>query len=248
MTAAVTAQRWYDAQDAEQSFWTELSSSTSEFMHVLNEKVETAAWIASVRKPNSGDWVEIGIGPLGVGCMHFIPDTGVRALVGVEPLPLLGLREINLPAPLIAIVQACRTERYVHRSGTGEATGLGAGQFGFALCYNVLDHVRDPAAVLSEASRILTEDGQLLLGCDAFSLAGRVRHHAYIKRRFGDQVGVRAHPFRFAAHELVELIEDAGFHIRDARSLPGRRQQLIGRRQRLLILAEKPMPARVEAT
>jgi SAM-dependent methyltransferase len=53
------------------------------------------------------------------------------------------------------------------------------GSFDYAYCRNVLDHTQDADAVLSEITRVLLADGQLLLNCDTRDEAGGGEAHPY---------------------------------------------------------------------
>jgi len=242
MSVGVSVERWQEAQRAEQSYWDDVLSDGAEFARTLTEKVHAAAW-ADQRLPGGpipGDCVEIGIGPLGVGCMHFMAGAAGRTLVGVEPLPLLSPEALRLPASLAATVASCQGGRYEHRRAKGEDTGLEAGRFGLAVCYNVLDHVHDPAAILREIARLLRPGGTLLLGCDTVSLASLARFHGYVKHRHPDSIGVRAHPFRFRTRDLIAMAERAGFRVLDDnRRRPAPLHDAAGRAHRLLMLCEK---------
>ncbi len=242
MSIGVSAERWHEAQRAEQSYWDDVLSDGAEFARTLTEKVNAAAW-AEERLPAgtpSGDWLEVGIGPLGVGCMHFLEGAQGRALIGVEPLPLMQPDALRLPASLAATVAACQGGGYQHRRAKGEETGLEPDRFGLAVCYNVLDHVHNPAGILDEIARVLRPGGLMLLGCDTVSVASLVRYHGYVKRRFPDSIGVRAHPFRFRTRDLLAMAHRAGFRVLDDnRRRPEWRQDLAGHAHRLLLLCEK---------
>jgi SAM-dependent methyltransferase len=247
MSAGVSVERWREAQRAEQSYWDEPPSDGAEFARTLAEKVYAAAW-AEQRPPAvpaAGDWLEIGIGPLGAGCIQFLRAAAGRTLVGVEPLPLLQPDALRLPASLAATVAACRSAGYQHRCAKGEQTGLEAGRFGLAVCYNVLDHVHNPTGILEEMARALRPGGLMLLGCDTVSVASLVRFRAYIKRRFPDSIGVRAHPFRFRTRELMAMVERAGFRVLDDnRRQPEWLHAATGHAHRRLLLCEKQGAAR----
>jgi SAM-dependent methyltransferase len=218
-----------------------MSDAPAEFARVLREKVETARWALELPgDPPGGDHVEIGIGPLGVGCAHFVPRPDEQLVVGVEPLPLVAEDDVRLPEPLGAVVRTCRAARYVHVCATGEETGLEDGRFAQAFCYNVLDHVRDPEAVVREVHRILRPGGRLVLACDALSLFSDLRFNVYVKRRHHESIYVRAHTFRFRAGELPRLLEHAGFRvIAKQERRPRWAHELAGHAQRVLLAGEK---------
>jgi SAM-dependent methyltransferase len=243
VTEAVSADRWAVAQAAEQTYWYRLLGDDRDFQRVLLEKGSTVNWVAD-RFPGGlpeGDAVEIGIGPLGIGCMHFLPGSGERTLVGVEPLPLIDPEALRLVEPYVALVRACRARCYTHVRATGEDTGLESDRFAVGFCYNVLDHVRDPLAVLREAYRILAPGGTLLLGVDTQSTLSVLRFKLLIERRHAGSVGVRAHPFRFRERHIERLVANAGFGVLDGN---GRRPRALhdfgSRAHRLLFLCEKP--------
>lgn len=242
MTVAVTRERWGIAQIAETSYWASLASSTDEFVRVLIEKATIARWIDRhvPAHAKAGCVVELGIGPLGIGCGHFLSSPPAGELVGVEPIALLEIDDVHGPEPLRAAALACRSMRYRHVRAPGEDTGLPSGAFPLAISYNVLDHVRDPAAFLREAHRIVAPGGVLALGCDTVSVATRLRYDLYLKRRYAGEVGVLAHTFRFSVRGLERLVRAAGFRIQTFEERPLRvLNELAGRSQRILLIAER---------
>lgn len=242
MTAAVTSQRWLDAQAAEQRYWSGVPVQTGEFLRVLAEKAQVAEWTARQLGPSlpRGDVTETGIGPLGVGCAHFLRGDPQRTIVGVEPLPLVDAATLRIPEPLHAVVLACRHERYRHVRATGEETGLPSEHFELAFCYNVLDHVRDPGALLRETHRILRPGGRLVVGCDVVSLLSQVRFALWVRHRHRDEIAVQAHTFRFRAAALLRLVEDAGFRIETQERVRAERlHDLVGHARRVLLIGAK---------
>lgn len=238
MIKAIPRERWLEAQAAEAEYWDRLITQDTEFARILREKVEIGGWIrghlpADLRGPA----LEIGIGPLGVGCNHFAGSTLTR-LVGVDPLPLIDMSAIRLTAPLGAAIAACRSDsRYEHTRGRGEDAEPDGGPFSLVSCYNVLDHVNDPFAVLLHARSLTAPDGLFFLGCDTVSVASLTRHHIYGKHRNPDSIGARAHPFRFTESSLRALIRKAGFSpiVEDAR--PTFLSAVAGHAHRYLCLA-----------
>jgi SAM-dependent methyltransferase len=172
--------------------------------------------------------------------VHFLSGPPGGEFVGVDPLPLIKLDDMHVPEPLSAAAAACRAMRYRHVRVAGEDTALAEGAFTLAVSYNVLDHVRDPSAFLREARRLLAPGGVLALGCDTVSLATRLRYEMYLKHRYADEVGVRAHTFRFSVRGLESLVRCSGFRIRTLEERPRRAlQDLVGRSQRILLTAER---------
>jgi SAM-dependent methyltransferase len=242
VSVAVSAERWARAQKAEQSYWDGLLADDREFLRVMLEKGNTANWLAKhlPRQLPDGDVVEIGIGPLAVGCMHFLPGRHDRTLVGVEPLPLIDPGDLGLSAPSAALVQACRARDYAHVRSEGEETGLETGRFAIAFCYNVLDHVRSPLAVLLEMHRILGPRGIIVLGVDTQSRLGLLRFKLFIEKQHANSIGVEAHPFRLRERDVTRLVQSAGFTVlhsnaRRHRALRG----LVSRAHRLMLICEK---------
>jgi SAM-dependent methyltransferase len=243
MKSPVSSDRWREAQRAEREYWNWPTIDPRELARIVLGLSEAAVW-AKARFPSgppSGEWIEIGIGPLGIGCAHFlITREEPHHLVGVDPLPLISLEEISPPLPLAAMIQSCRKD-YEHIVAAGESTELEEARFGFAVLHNMLDHVRDPAAVLREAHRLLQPQGVMFLRCDTHSSLGQLRFEAVTRVRRSDSWLVRAHPFRFRFAELLALVREAGFSVLD-RDPPraSALREIAGRSYRSSILATKP--------
>jgi SAM-dependent methyltransferase len=238
---AATAQRWGEAQEAERGFWDTSTYTVELFGATLAALAESASWAqrALPRDLPAGDLVELGIGPLGVGCIHLLPRAAGAQLVGVDPIERKPAPEWPLPEPLRGIVAACQgsCEQVV---GRAERTGLAEGRFGVAVLHNMLDHVQEPAAVLAEAHRLLRPDGVLVVACDTLSVANRVRMRLYTRRRFADSLFIRAHPFHFGVGHLLALVRDAGFRVLASnRRRPAPLYETCGHSHRLLLVAEK---------
>lgn len=223
---AVSHGRWKRAQAAEGFYWTEASRDLCELLRITHEKVAAVKWALECRDAlvaQDGALVEIGIGPLGVGCIHFLPSETVerRSLIGIDPLGAgEGVRDAlrSLPKPLSAMIEECRSERFRQIVGVGEKIDLPDACAAFVVCYNVLDHCQDPGTVLREISRILKSDSCLLLGCDTYSLAGLVKHRirssgaAVLNIKLGS-IGDEAHPFQFLPWDLERLVKEAGLTV-----------------------------------
>lgn len=238
MTDAVSAERWGAAQQAEREFWLGVPSDVAAVAALIASASELAVW-ASSNLPEvlpDAPCAEFGIGPLGIGCAHFLQTHRTTEVVGVDPLTVVPISALRLPAPLLAMIRACRDSDYRHVTTVGEATGLESGTFGLAILNNMLDHVRDPEAVLSEAHRILQPGGFLVVGCDVFSVLGRVKFALYTRRRMADSILVRAHPFRFSAADLKALLRRTGLVVLATK---GGDATVAGRAERMYLFAQR---------
>jgi SAM-dependent methyltransferase len=236
-----TPERWAQAQFAEKAFWETSTYRADVFSATLAALAEAATWMQQhlPRELPRGDLVELGIGPMGLGCVHLLPRSEEVRLVGVDPLEQTPAEDWPLPQQQTRMVRACQ-DSYEHMVAQAERTGLETGRFGVAVLHNMLDHVQEPAAVLSEAHRLLRPYGLLFLACDTISLANRVRLRLYAQRRFADSLFIRAHPFHFRVGELMRLMSAAGFRLlAKNRRRPALLYETVGHSHRLLLLAEK---------
>ena len=68
--------RWLEAQQTEKRYWDRTKSDALEFARITYGKIVAVRFLEEA-VPDlhrlEGPFVEIGIGPLGVGCIHFIP-------------------------------------------------------------------------------------------------------------------------------------------------------------------------------
>lgn len=236
----VTLTRWRAAQRAEAHYWSGVRADAAEVARILHAKAAAASWAeAHLAATRTGTWLEIGIGPLGVGWGHLMSGRG-RRLVGVDPLPLLREDELELPAALAGVVRACRRDTYEHVQARGEHVPLPDGSFDVALTYNVLDHVFSPASVLAEMHRLLRPGGTALIACDAVSLLSQVKFRTWVARRRPDDPGVVAHPYRFRRRALLDLVEQAGLSVVATETrTPSVVYDLVGHAERVLVAARK---------
>ncbi len=166
--ASVSVERWQEAQDAEQGFWLKKKGRMRRFSASLQSSIATAEWV-NPHAP-AGDWLAVGLGPLCISCMHFLPGAGaLHALDPIEPVPA---EEWDLPEPCKALLRACE-EKTTRHVGKGERLDFPEDAFAFVSMENVLDHVQDPAAVMREARRVLEPGGCLLLTVTRSRCSGR---------------------------------------------------------------------------
>lgn len=213
-TRSVGIQRWQIAQKAEARYWQAARQDDVELMRIMHEKAVAMRWARNQvpgleRLP--GPWVEIGIGPLGIGCIHLTANGG-RELIGVDPLSPVDLDLSALSPAFRSVLAGCHTASYRHIVGRGESIDLGSDLAALVVCYNVLDHCEDPSAVIAEAARLLLPGGHFVLGCDVYSDAGRIKHRirAALMRTMGraiDSIADLAHPHQFVARDLERLMQ-----------------------------------------
>lgn len=200
-------QRWQQAQHAEGEFWWGLTRHDGSIRRLMDSNREIAAQLEAWLPAQPESALEIGVGGLGVGALGFLKNIPTR--VGIDPLPL---PELLCSQELRELVTALR-KPVQFRQTQGERIPFPDASFDLVLCCNVLDHVQDPAAVLSEAHRILRPKGYFYLVVDVFSVAGLAKWKFITQRKSKEEILVRAHPHRFRQHNLRALIRRAGLRI-----------------------------------
>lgn len=205
-----TANRWREAQAAENEYWTGLSAATVQ--QILHRNASMAeilnTWVPGFPSPA----IEIGIGGLGVGLLGFVP--GIQVRIGVDPLPLV---HPSCGEELLREIQSRRDALHFVRS-SGEALPFQNACAGLVVCFNVLDHVSNAPQVVGEIFRILRPGGLFFLGVDTFSYLGLVKWHLWTKPRHANEILVRAHPYRFLERRVKKLCRAAGFQ--QVRTMP----------------------------
>jgi len=233
LVSGVSTERWQEAQQAERGFWSPNSFGLRKFRRTVAGSIQTAEWARPHLQMPPGDWLEVGIGPLGVGCAHFLEGEG--ELHTLDPIEPTAAEEWQLPEPCRALVRACQ-EMAIRHVGQAEQIDFPDDTFAFVAMENMLDHVQDPGAVLGEARRVLKPGGRLLVAVDTFSALGEVRFRLVSRRKLHNTTFVRAHPHRFSGEEVMRIVAAAGFHIAFAET-PSRRVAAAGRHYRTRLLA-----------
>jgi SAM-dependent methyltransferase len=205
---AVSSDRWQDAQRYERKFWRNFGFER--YRRSVDGSMRTAFWARDRLDVSEGDWLDVGVGPLGVSCIHFLGCNG--ELHVLDPIERVDADQWGFPEPCKALVRYCHEMARAH-VGQAEKLDFRDEAFTLVAMENMLDHVEDPLRVLTEARRVLRPDGRLLLAVDTFSTVGEARFR--IKAPFVDQDNTfrQAHPHRFSRRELERLVESAGFRI-----------------------------------
>jgi SAM-dependent methyltransferase len=231
--SGVTSERWQDAQKAERGFWSTEGFGLKKFRRAVGGSIDTAEWVRRHTTVPPGDWLEVGIGPLGVGCAHFLE--GGEELHTLDPIDPISADEWQLPEPCKALVRSCQ-ERVTRHVGQAEHLDFAENAFTLVAMENMLDHVQDPGAVLSEARRVLAPGGCMVLAVDTFSMLGEVRFKLVSRRKWQDTTFVRAHPHRFSGNDVLAMVAAAGFTVTTAET-PSFAEAAVGRHFRTRLLA-----------
>jgi SAM-dependent methyltransferase len=149
---------WERAQAAEKAFWKRWRS-----LEVYRGVSLEPYWAEVTEKTGGafrpGKTLDIGCGPVSV--LNFVRGDGVRPL-GIDPLAAFYHREGLVearpgwePIPMVSL--------------PGEKLPFPGGYFDTVLCFNVLDHVRDPLGVLGEIVRVARPGGEVRVFVHTFS-------------------------------------------------------------------------------
>jgi SAM-dependent methyltransferase len=200
-------QRWEAAQQIEVAFWNGFVRSEPALLEALSNNAQKALQLRKLLAGQPRTCLEIGIGPLGVGVTGFLREVPLR--FGLDPLKRV---EPDCSKPLREFIDLLRAP-IQHVVGCGESLPLEDGSIDLVVCCNVLDHVREPDAILAEIRRVLRPHGHLFLEVHTFSLLGLLKWHLWTKHRHRDEVVVKAHPYRFFEWVLHPKLKAQGLQI-----------------------------------
>lgn len=242
--SVISPDRWSVAQAAELRYWQALD--LREILRICAEKPDFLALLddrTQFELFGRKEVLEIGCGPLGLSLASFSRHkTALKRLVKAEPLPPLPAQATKAAgdawaAPFLAWVGELAAEGE-YLQCPGEALFFD-NAFDTVITYNVLDHVREPGAILRNAYAALRPGGVLLLGVDCLSTVGRWRFEWITRATHKGSILVEAHPHTFRVRDVVALIEGAGFRLTAVHGLPGRLRGLAGHHTRPAFLARK---------
>ncbi len=154
MATRVSERRWREAQQHERDFWERWRELPA------YQGLDLESYWAGERKQFAlpADFfvgrrvLDAGCGP--VGLVHFLPEAALR--VRLDPLLVEYRERLPLAQPQLSL------------AATGEALPLAAASMDLCICFNALDHMRDPAAALAEIRRVLRPGGTLLVMVHSF--------------------------------------------------------------------------------
>jgi SAM-dependent methyltransferase len=176
----VSPSRWHEAQAHELDFWRGWRDLAPYRGVKLDEywQGEIAKFGLDSTFFKGRRVLDVGCGP--VGLTHFLPQAAARIRLD----PLLHVYNEKLSSPGLSI------------TATGEQLPLADRTVDVAICFNALDHMRDPEAALAEIARVLRPGGALLLMIHTFPAwtmpllaIDRLHPHHWTHADFLDRVG-----------------------------------------------------------
>ncbi len=199
--------RWLAAQRAEHGFWADEAASSThldasgrsrraqvdEEVALFEDDGELTRRLAAARRV-----IEVGSGPIGI--IHFINTPAMR--IALEPL-------------MLQLVSAGYDDSFgaVRVQGVGEHLPFADRSMDIVICYNVLDHCRDPLAVMREMHRVLRPGGTMVLQLHL------------IRAAFGPLAPLLSkldppHPYHFTRRQALSLARMGGFRLEFERLQP----------------------------
>jgi SAM-dependent methyltransferase len=170
--------RWQKAQLAEHEFWRKSKHPEDrEFW----ERILRSGFGLTLDFFAKKDVLEIGSGPCGM--IYGIAEAKLR--IGVEPMKMSDLIE--------------RWKRKFLAKGVGEALPFNDESFDAVICFNVLDHCKEPSIVLRECSRVLRKGGTLLLWIHVLRSSFKLLQSSL------DRLDT-PHPYHFTEHQVMEIV------------------------------------------
>ncbi len=154
MPGPVSEKRWRQAQRHELAFW-ERWRELPAYRGLHLESYWAGERLKFALSPDAFAHrrvLEVGCGP--VGLVHFLPEAALR--VRADPLLVQYRERMELAEPQLSLAAA------------GEALPLASASMDICICFNALDHLRDPEAGLAEMGRVLRPGGTLLAMVHSF--------------------------------------------------------------------------------
>lgn len=243
MTHAASDARWRDAQVAESRYWSTVG--VGELLRLCAEKgllIDRLDNDLATSLFDGKDVLEIGVGPLGISLASFYPKKHlIHRLIKIDPLPqtplLSNLTNKTWAWKYIEWARGLAEEgQYLRMAGEELAISY---EFDTVICYNVLDHVGNPRMLVQRAHSSLRSAGRMLLAVDCMSLVGQLRFERLTRVRARRSVLVQAHPHSFRLHQVISLLNEAGFEAILTLDVPGVARRIAGPHFRPVFVAQK---------
>jgi ubiquinone/menaquinone biosynthesis C-methylase UbiE len=190
---AVGEGRWLKAQRLELAFWRRWETLAPYAGLDLSKywQEEIAHFGANWESFRGLRMLDVGCGPLGL--IHFADQAAER--IRLDPL----LTQYERKPPL--------TGAQLSLSAVGESIPLSAGSVDLVVCFNSLDHMRDPSSAIAEMARVLRPGGRALFMIHTFP--------AWLRPLYWAD---RLHPHHYTAPEFSRLLA-ARFQIERAETV-----------------------------
>jgi len=176
-------------------------------MYEMAEHSDLAANLLQVNDREPSAFLDVGVGPLGIGLLWLYPDSLIK--IGIDPLPRMKAQTGN---PYVdSLVHRIRDDSIFIRA-RGENLPFPAESFDLVVCNNVLDHTIFPKKLLDELCRVTKVKGHLGIGVDTNSLFGFLIR--WIDRRLRPHYNpYRLHPHDIIIGEINKDLQSRGFRI-----------------------------------
>jgi SAM-dependent methyltransferase len=206
VSMSISAAAFERAQTSELENWVKDAGNARRVLHELLEHSTPAGPLRRMAGQRTFDrGLEVGIGCYGLGFLGVHLADRVSAIDGIDPLPRLELRLAD-PALQRYVDEIRGRVRYLR--AMAEAIPMPTAAYDLVSCVNVVDHAKDPQAILREIDRVLRPGGLLVFGVSTLSLAGDVKWR--VSRRLRpDDWHFLAHPHTYqwrAADRLVRSV------------------------------------------
>ncbi len=208
----ISDQRWSAAQHQELETWKVAAASDVAWLGSLKTAVELYQWLQSVSRVPRRDerFLEVGIGPLGIGFIAVFGSLRPENNVAVDPLPRIAFASGD---ELIDRSMRELQERVDYRQGRANALdSIPSRSVDWVICDNLLDHTDDPAAILREMRRVVVPAGHVVVTVHCRSLAGLIKWRAMAPLQPNNPNRIM-HPQSFTIRSAETLLEQHGFRI-----------------------------------
>jgi SAM-dependent methyltransferase len=203
--------RWLEAQKTERDFWVGIARNDAAILRVIADNAEKASRVRNVIAGGLTRCLEIGVGPIGLGIIGFLPQIPNRyALDPLQPVPLDA--QDDRDNSLRDFIMRRRSDIY-YIIARGEEIPMRSDTMDLVVCCNVIDHASDPDAILGEIHRVLKPEGQFFFDVDTFSVLGLAKWHTWTKYAHRHEVLVRAHPHRMFESDMTRKLQARGFRL-----------------------------------
>lgn len=196
MANKVSKERWQEAQGGEKRFWNNFNTEGIRKNHEKAYKKEievySKRWSKFIKLDKKTRILQIGCGPLDI--INYLKEGELHS---VDPLADFYKDKFNFDYNKSRLVKA-----------SGEKLPYKDKYFDLVILENVLDHTNDPEKVLSEAKRVLKDNGIMHFECayyqTPFLLISRI--WGPIKEFFTRETFNIHHPHMWSLKELKKLV------------------------------------------